>query len=33
MSYLVDGQQFIVVAVGAPDHPAEFVALALPESD
>ena len=31
MSYLADGRQFIVVAVGAPNHPAEFVALALPE--
>ena len=32
MSYEVDGRQFIVVAVGAPNHPAEFVALALPEA-
>ncbi len=33
MSYEVDGRQFIVVAVGAPDHAAEFVALALPEAE
>ncbi len=31
MSYLVDGRQFIVVAVGAPNHPGEFVAMALPD--
>ena len=30
MSYLADGRQFLVVAVGAPNHPGEFVALALP---
>ena len=30
MSYLVDGRQFIVVAVGATGVPAELVALALP---
>ncbi len=30
MTYLQDGRQFIVVAVGARDHPAELVALALP---
>ncbi|MEZ4414363.1 MAG: pyrroloquinoline quinone-dependent dehydrogenase [Gemmatimonadota bacterium] len=31
MSYLQDGRQFIVVVVGAPGHPSEVVALALPE--
>jgi quinoprotein glucose dehydrogenase len=30
MTYLQDGQQFIVVAVGARNHPAELVALTLP---
>jgi len=30
MTYLVDGRQFIVVAVGAVGVPAELVALALP---
>jgi hypothetical protein len=25
------GKQYIVVPVGAKDHPAEFVALALPD--
>jgi quinoprotein glucose dehydrogenase len=30
MTYMVDGRQFIVVAVGAAGVPAELVALALP---
>jgi len=30
ITYAVDGRQFIVVAVGGPDHPGELVALALP---
>ncbi|MDD9889593.1 MAG: hypothetical protein OXU30_04540, partial [Gammaproteobacteria bacterium] len=30
MSYLHDGKQFIVVAVGSYGDPAEFIALALP---
>jgi len=30
MTYMVDGKQYIVVAVGAPNHPGEFVALTLP---
>ncbi len=30
VSYVVDGRQFILVPVGEPGHPAEFVALALP---
>ena len=30
MSYLVDSKQYIVVAVGARNHPAELVALSLP---
>jgi quinoprotein glucose dehydrogenase len=30
MTYMADGRQFIVVAVGATGHPAELVALALP---
>ncbi len=30
MTYMVNGKQYIVVAVGAVDTPAEFVALALP---
>jgi glucose dehydrogenase len=32
MTYMHKGRQFIVVPVGAKDHPAEFVALALPET-
>ena len=31
MTYMHEGRQFIVVAVGARRHPAELVALALPE--
>jgi quinoprotein glucose dehydrogenase len=30
MSYMINGRQFIVVAVGAAGEPAELVALALP---
>ena len=31
MTYMVNGRQYIVVAVGWSDMPAEWVALALPE--
>jgi quinoprotein glucose dehydrogenase len=31
MSYAIDDRQYIVVAVGGPDHPAELVALTVPE--
>ena len=31
MTYMVESRQYIVVAVGAPDHPAELVALRLPQ--
>jgi quinoprotein glucose dehydrogenase len=30
MSYAIDGDQYIVVAVAGPEHPAELVALKLP---
>ena len=30
MTYLHDGKQYVVVAVGSTDYPAELVALALP---
>ena len=30
MTYMYHGKQYIVVAIGARDHPAEFVALTLP---
>jgi len=30
MTYMLRGKQYIVVSVGARDHPAEYVALALP---
>ena len=30
MSYMVDGTQYIVVAIGWDDRPAEYIALALP---
>jgi len=29
MTYMFEGKQYIVVAVGDRDHPAEFVALSL----
>jgi quinoprotein glucose dehydrogenase len=30
MTYMADGKQFIVVAIGARNFPAELIALALP---
>jgi quinoprotein glucose dehydrogenase len=30
MTYLANGKQYIVVAIGGLGHPAEFVALSLP---
>jgi quinoprotein glucose dehydrogenase len=30
MTFEHDGKQYIVVAIGGPEHPAELVALALP---
>jgi quinoprotein glucose dehydrogenase len=30
MTYSHGGRQYVVVAIGGPDHPAELVALALP---
>ena len=30
MTYMTDGKQYIVMAIGAPGHPAELVALTLP---
>jgi len=27
---MFDGRQFVVVAIGSREHPAEYVALALP---
>ena len=33
ISYMHEGKQYIVVAIGGRDHPAEFVALALSASD
>lgn len=31
MTYLHGGRQYVIVSVGGPGHPGEFVALALPE--
>jgi quinoprotein glucose dehydrogenase len=31
MTYMAKGRQFIVVPIGGKEHPAELVALALPE--
>jgi quinoprotein glucose dehydrogenase len=33
MTYMLDGVQYVVVAVGASDHPAELVALRLPAEE
>jgi quinoprotein glucose dehydrogenase len=33
MSYMVDGRQYIVVAVSGPGFPGEYLAFALPETD
>ena len=30
MTFMHDGKQYVVVAVGSTDHPAELVALSLP---
>ena len=30
MTYMFEGKQYIVVAIGSEDHPAEYVALSLP---
>ena len=30
MSYMFEGKQYLVVAIGGRDHPAEYVALSLP---
>jgi hypothetical protein len=30
MTYAVNGRQFIVMAIGGPNFPFEFVAMALP---
>ncbi len=32
MTYMYKGRQYIVIPIGAKDHPAEFVALALPDA-
>ena len=31
MTYLIDGRQYLVVAVGGRDAPGELLAFALPE--
>jgi hypothetical protein len=30
MTYMIKGKQFIVVSIGARNHPPEYVALSLP---
>jgi len=32
MTYVHKGKQYIVVPIGAKDHPAEFVALAIADT-
>ena len=31
MTYALDGRQYLVLAVGGPNHPGELVALQLPD--
>jgi glucose dehydrogenase len=33
MTYAINGKQYIIVAVGATNHPGELVALTLPDPD
>ena len=33
MTYAINGKQYIIVAVGAENHPGEFVALTLGDGD
>jgi quinoprotein glucose dehydrogenase len=33
MTYMIDGQQFILVTLGWEDMPSEYVALALPRTE
>jgi hypothetical protein len=33
MTYMLDGRQYIVVAVGGAGFPGEYVAFALPEKE
>jgi hypothetical protein len=30
MAYMFGGKQYVVVAIGSREHPAEYVALSLP---
>jgi quinoprotein glucose dehydrogenase len=30
MTYLHNGKQYLVMAIGSREHPAEFIALSLP---
>jgi hypothetical protein len=30
MSYMFEGKQYLIVAIGARNYPAEYVALSLP---
>jgi quinoprotein glucose dehydrogenase len=30
MTYVYDGKQYVVVAIGSREHPAEYVAFSLP---
>ena len=33
MSYMVDGRQYVIVAIGGGNYPSEYVAFALPQSE
>jgi len=32
MTYMLDGRQFLVIAVSSNDHPGELIAYALPQA-
>jgi len=32
MTYMLNGRQYLVIAVSGPDHPGELIAFAVPES-
>jgi quinoprotein glucose dehydrogenase len=33
MTYMVDGRQYIIIAVGGGNHVGEYIAFALPDSE
>jgi hypothetical protein len=33
MTYMIDGRQFVIVAIGGGNYSSEYVAFALPQSE